>query len=184
MANTSSLDQDEARRAGIRNAADELATRLATLADTLAATRKPTRLPYGPGRLGNHLRRLSPEGFVLDPSGPQVLMSDGRLWAYSRSDSARQPAGRFYDARVDYAAYSGSRTFPGGTEFVFLGAVLGKYTFGFAARNADDTPGGLCAIYGDGRSVRQVTADQAFSAIAEAAPSGHSPGSHRQSMTG
>ncbi len=61
-----------------------------------------------------------------------MLLPDGRLWTYSRSDAQRFPTGRTYDARTDHVGFGGGRSFPCGTEFIFLGAVIGKYTFGFA----------------------------------------------------
>ena len=169
------LQHDAERTAAIQSAAAELADRLEKLADTLALQQKPSRVRYGRGRVGRSLKRHSPEGFILDPVNLQMLLPDGRLWAYSRSDSTRFPAGRCYDARTDYVQFAGSRTSPGGREFFFLGAVLGKYTFGFALsegnRHHAGSPG-LCAIYGEGRSIRYVAADEAFAAIAESAPAG------------
>lgn len=159
--------------AAIRGAAAELADRLKKHAGTLALRQKTTRVRFGHGRLGRSFKRQSPEGFILDAANLQMLLPDGRLWAYSRSDSNRFPAGRFYDALTDYTQFSGSRTFPGGREFVFLGAVLGGYTFGFSVhggrRHHADSPG-LWAICGEGRSIRYATADEAFAAIAESAP--------------
>lgn len=162
------------RAAAVQAAAAELAARLEHLAARLAKRQEPVRVRYGRGRLGNSFKRQSPEGFILDPATLQLLLPDGRLWTYSRSDSTRFPAGRYYDARADYAQFAGNRTFPGGREFVFLGAVLGKYTFGFASvhRSGEvvvQRPG-LCAICGEGRAVRYLTADEAFAAIAETAP--------------
>lgn len=168
-------DRDHAddidRTATVESAAAALANRLKELADTLATREKPTRVRYGRGRIGNTLKRQSPEGFLIDPVNLQILLPDGRLWTYSRSDSTRFPTGRYYDAGSDFAQFAGNRTYPGGREFVFLGAVLGKYTFGFAAGHQSEPPG-LYAIYGAGRSVHYVRADQAFAAIAESAPAG------------
>jgi hypothetical protein len=162
--------------AAVRRAAAELAVRLKKLAGTLTKRQAPTRVRYGRGRLGNSLRRQSPEGFVLDPN-LQMLLPDGRLWTYSHSDSSRFPAGRYYDAASDYIKYAGTRTFPGGREFVFLGAVLGKFTFGFGGATQAQSPG-LCAIYGSGRAVRYAAADEAFATIAEPtfSQAGNDPG--------
>lgn len=171
----SDRQSDQQRAAAIQRAAEELSSRLKTLAQNLAVRRKPERVRYGRGRIGNAFKRLSPEGFVLDPVNLQMLLPDGRLWTYSRSDSTRFPTGRFYDAGTDYTQFAGNRTFPGGREFVFLGAVLGRYTFGLTVNDGRHRPTQLCAIYGEGRAVRYVTADEAFAAIAESAPT---PASH------
>ena len=161
-------------------AATELADRLQALADTLAVHEKPARLHYGRGRLGYSLRRRSPAGFVLDSANLQILLLDGRLWTYSRSDYGRFPTGRYYDARTDFASFLHNRAFPGGREFVFLGAVVGKYTFGYLASASAQDSGqdgshagpvsvelpGLYALCGEGGSVGYVTADEAFAVIA------------------
>ena len=163
------VQNGEDRTAAIQNAAGELADRLKKLADTLAARQKPTSIDYGPGRLGRWLRRNSPIGFILYPPSLKMLLPDGRLWSYSRSDSTRFPAGRYYDARTDYVQFAGNRASPGGREFVFLGAVIRKYTFGLAHSHSnrhDADPPGLYAMYGEGSSVRYVTADEAIAAIA------------------
>ena len=164
--------QSRARRQAIGSAAVELADRLKELADALSAREKPRRVRYGRARMAHSFKRHSPEGFVLDPLNVEMLLPDGRLWTYSRSDSTRFPAGRYYDARSDYVEFARNRTFPEGREFVFLGAVLGRYTFGCAGYHGSgeqmQSPV-LCAIYGEGRSVRYVTADEAFVAIAESA---------------
>lgn len=174
MPEISDLRSDEERAAAIQLAADELADRLKELADALSVRGKTRRVRYGRGRIGHSLKRLSPEGFVIDPANLAVLLPDGRLWAYSRSDATRFPMGRYYDPRTDHIQFAGNRTFPNGREFVFLGAVLGAYTFGVASGQDGgdhaDSPG-LCAIFGEGRSVRYLTADEAFAAIAESAPS-------------
>ncbi len=170
MSEINDRQNGQERAAAIKRAAAELARRLEQLADTLAARQKPQRVRYGRGRIGNTFKRLSPEGFVLDPVNLQMLLPDGRLWTYSRSDATRFPTGRHYDARSDYTQFAGNRTFPGGREFVFLGAVLGKYTFGLAAGDGQHGPAQLCAIYGEGRSVRYVSADEAFAMVAESAP--------------
>ena len=159
----------ESQRAGVQQAADELAVRLKALADTLASTTTPQRVPYGSGRFGQYLRRRSPEGFVLNSTSLQVLLPDGRLWTYSRNDSVRYPEGRFFDACVDYSEFAAGRSLLGGRAFVFLGAALGKYSFGWAAaeglgRGSDS--GGLYAIRAEGNSVRYFSADEAIRAIA------------------
>lgn len=152
----------------VARAAEDLAERLRALADRLAAQRNSTRIPYGSGLVGDWFRRRSPKGFVLDSVSRQMLLPDGRLWSYSRADASRFPAGRFYDARADYDRFVGSRFFPGGREFVFLGANLSKYSFGVAGAEVAerDESSGLCAIYGEGPSVRYVAPDDAFAAIA------------------
>lgn len=156
-------------RADLQRAADDLAGRLQELAVELARWREPKHIHYGGGRVGELFKRRSPKGFLLDPASRQMLLPDGRLWSYSRGDANRFPTGRFYDARTDYAEFARSRIFPGGREFVFLGAVLGKFTFGFArpVGYGPDELSGLCAICGEGRSVRYVTAADAFAALAE-----------------
>lgn len=155
--------------AGLQRAADDLADCLQLLAGQLGRARKPARIRYGDSRLGELFKRRSPRGFLLDASSRQMLLPDGRLWSYSRGDANRFPAGRYYDARTDYAEFARSRIFPGGREFVFLGAVLGKYTFGFARPTGAENLSGLCAICGEGRSVRYVPAAEAFAAFAESA---------------
>lgn len=157
------VDSGEAWTGALQQAADDLAAWLRELAAVLGRSRTPTRIRYGDGRIGDLFKRRSPKGFLLDPASRQMLLPDGRLWSYSRGDANRFPAGRFYDASTDYAEFARSRIFPGGREFIFLGAVLGKYTFGFAR------PTGLCAICGEGRSVRYVPVAEAFAAFAESA---------------
>ena len=164
--------QDDDKQAAVVDAAEELATRLKALADTLATKTQPQRVPYGTGRFGSFGRRLSPEGHVIDPVRLKMVLPEGRLWSYSRTQAARFPTGRLFDARVDYAEYTGNRSFLGGREFIFLGAVLAKYSFGWAApyeKPGDVDSGGLRAIYGEGPTVRWVTADKAFSAITDSA---------------
>jgi hypothetical protein len=48
------------------------------------------------------------------------------------------------------------RSFPCGTEFIFLGAVIGKYTFRSADGSDESSPRGLCTIVSEGRAVRYV----------------------------
>lgn len=163
------------RQAAIQAAADELADRLKCLAHQLAESHHHTkRVHYGHGRLGQSLRRRSPAGYVLDQANLLVLLPDGRLWSYSRSDVQRFPSGRTYDARTDHVGFGGARSFPGGTEFIFLGAVVGKYTFGFADGAGESAPHGLCALVSEGGAVRYVDAEEAFADLAYAF-------SHRQS---
>jgi hypothetical protein len=154
--------QPNEKSAAIQAAAYELAERLRQLADRLGASHDATRVHFGQARLGNALRRRSPQGFVLDPVNLQILLPDGRLWSYSRSDAQRFPAGRLYDASTDYVGFAGGRSSPCGTEFTFLGAVVGKYTFGFVDGADESAPNGLCAIVSEGRAVRYVDADEAF----------------------
>ena len=158
----------DAHAQAIEAAAEELAAGLKTLADRLATHITPQRVRYGPGRLGNALRRRSPEGFVIDTANLQVLLPDGRLWSYSRSDAERYPAGRYFDVRTDYRRFAGGHSHFGGTGFTFLGAVLGTYTFGLADRDgrAEGTEG-LCALCGEGRSIHYVDTATAFADIAD-----------------
>lgn len=150
----------------IQAAADELAERLRSLADHLSVGQRATRVPYGSRRIASSLRRRSPEGYLVDSAKLQMLLPDGRLWSYSRSEAQRFPAGRVYDARNDYVGFAGGRSFPGGTEFAFLGAVIGKYTFGFADGAETSSPNGLCALVSEGRTVQFVDVDKAFADLA------------------
>lgn len=150
-------------------AADDLADRLEALARQLATEVKPSRVRYGSGHLGGALKRRSPAGFVLDTVNLQMLLPDGRLWSYNRSDSARYPTGRYFDVRADHANFARGRSFFGGQAFIFLGAVVGSYTFGLADPAGDcPSPGALCAISGEGRSLRYVDPDEAFIDIVKA----------------
>ena len=81
------------------------------------STLRPRRVQFGKGRLGGSLKRKSPEGFVLDSANLQMLLPDGRLWSYSRSDAIRYPAGRYFDVRADHASFARGRSFFGGTGF-------------------------------------------------------------------
>lgn len=145
------------------SAAEDLAGRLKGLADFLGASLVPRQVRYGHSRLGKRFRTRSPHGFITDSANLQLLLPDGRLWSYGRGDAYRFPNGRFYDPRVDHVDYASARTFPGGTEFSFLGAVIGKYSFGVA--NVYGEPG-LCALASDGASVRYVHPDEAFEDLA------------------
>lgn len=153
-------DEADTRAQAVATAADELADRLKELATELGSSLRPRRVQFGKGRLGGSLKRRSPEGFVLDAVNLQMLLPDGRLWSYSRSDAVRHPAGRFFDVRADHGSFARGRSFFGGTGFTFLGAVLGKYTFGLA----DD--GALCAICTEGTSIRYVDVTKALADIA------------------
>lgn len=161
-----SLGDLQDRQEAIRSAANELAERLKNLADQLSTSHHAKRVQFGRGRLPHSLRRRSPEGYVLDAVNLQMLLPDGRLWSYSRSDAQRFPTGRTYDAGTDYVSFGGGRSFPCGTEFIFLGAVLDKYTFGFADGRDESSPRGLCALVSEGRTVRYVGADEAFADLA------------------
>ena len=177
MSEAGNIEQHADKVTAIQQAAEELTTRLKALADTLASRTDARRMPYVPGRVGQLLRRQSPPGYLIDPVSLKVLLDDGRLWSYSRSESTRFPNGRHSDARVDYPEFAGGRSFPGGREFVFLGAVLDKYSFGWGAPgdlDGEADSAGLRAIYGEGRLVRWVTADAAFTALADAAISRNS----------
>ena len=168
----SDVDGGMQSAADVEQAAQELAVRLQALADSLAAHVQPRRVPYGPGRIGQAFRRQSPKGYILERSSLKMLLPDGRLWRYSRAESSRFPDGRTFDAGVDYQEFGGGRSSPGGREFVFLGAVVNNYSFGWAAPSEADgetSPGGLWALYGEGKDVRWVPADEAFTAITEAA---------------
>lgn len=175
MPTAESTRQDQGRNetAGVGQAAKELAERLKDLADELAVRRAPTPVRRRPAVRGAPVpvRRRSPAGFVLDARSKQLLLPDGRIWSYSLSDHVRFPNGRIYDVATDYGSYIRCRMSPGGREFVFLGVIIGKYSFGFVAGEAADPtkrPCGLCAIYSSGPGLVCVTADEAFAAIADA----------------
>ena len=72
-------------------AAEDLADRLKELAGQLGPKVRPQRVQFGRGRLGGPLKRRSPKGFVLDSVNLQMLLPDGQLWSYSRSDAMRYP---------------------------------------------------------------------------------------------
>lgn len=136
-------------------AAEELARRLKELADTLAKSGRPKKISYGRGLI----KHRSPSGFVADAAERQMLLRDGRLWSYTSSDVGH-PSGRIVDVKADYRNFVHSRITLKGTTFAFLGATLGRYTFGFA-------DGKLSAIVGEGASLRVVDGAQAFTALAE-----------------
>lgn len=143
-------------------AAEDLADRLKALADSLGAILTPIRIAYGRRGL---VKPRSPEGFVVNSGSLQLLLPDGRLWSYSRTDAARFPQGRFYDPRRDHMDYAAARAFPSGTQFSFLGAVLGAYSFGVAQRDESESSSGLCALVNEGSAVRLTSADTAFDQI-------------------
>lgn len=150
-------------------AADDLADRLEALARQLASEVNPSRVRYGRGHLGGVLKRRSPAGFVIDAGNVQMLLPDGRLWSYSDRDAARYPAGRYFDVRADHANFSRGRSFFGGQGFIFLGAVVGSYTFGLVdPAGGCPHPGALSAISGEGGSLRYVDPDEAFIDIVKA----------------
>ncbi len=140
-------------------AADSLADLLKGAADTLAARgRRPERVPYGRGGAGL-IKRRSPRGFVLNPSAPQLLLPDGRLWTFH---TRRSPEGTYYDARVDHTRSMHGPIPLGDERFSFLGAVVDKYNFGY--RHSDDEQGSpeLGAIVGTGGLPQFVGAVQAL----------------------
>lgn len=147
----------------IASAAEDLARCLESLARHIGTRVTPKRVRYGHGRIGNFARRRSPSGFVVDSVNLQMLLPDGRLWSYSHGEHLRFPAGRFYDARADHPAYAAGRIYPGGVEFIFLGALIGKYSFGYMADGAQN---GLCALVSEGFSVSYVDAARAFGDLA------------------
>lgn len=144
-------------------AGEQLADRLKELAETLAAAGvRAGRVWFGRG----YLKRRSPVGFVLDSIGPQLLLPDGRLWEYH---SRGNPRGRYFDARVDHGDCIHSPLSLGDGRFVFLGAVVHKYSFGYLHHdNVDQSPNpvALRAISGRSNSPRFVDATEAFTDIA------------------
>lgn len=136
-------------------AADELARRLKDLADTLSKSGRAKKISYGRGLI----KHRSPSGFVINAADRQMLLPDGRLWSYTSSD-AGHPSGVYLDVRADYQKFVNSRITLKGTAFAFLGATLGRYTFGFA-------DGKLSAIIGEGTSLRVIDGAEAFTALAE-----------------
>lgn len=147
---------DEQESRAVEAAAAELGRRLQDLAGALAAVRRPKRISYGRG----WGKRRSPAGFMVDRVNHQLLLPDGRLWSYNSGDGIH-PAGRYFDARVDYRAFAHGRMLVGHkTTFVFLGATLGSYSFGIA-------DGRLCAIAEEGGSLHVVDGSDAFDALAK-----------------
>lgn len=92
----------------------------------------------------------------------QMLMPGGRLWQYHER---RNIEGIYYDAPVDHTRAShGSIPLAGG-RFSYLGAVVGKYHFGYL-ETGDGEGFEIGAIVGqDGASPQYLTADQAFAKI-------------------
>jgi hypothetical protein len=161
------VDEPAVREQAVAAAAAELADRLKELAGRLGSALRPRRVQFGKGRFGGSLKRRSPEGFVLDAVNLQMLLPDGRLWSYSRSDAIRYPAGRYFDIRADHTNFARGRSFFGGRGFTFLGAVLGKYTFGLADGDGRDrAAGALCAICTEGKSIRYTDVTKALADIA------------------
>ena len=143
-------------------AAEELAVLLTGLADRLAAGGMRTkRVLYGVGLV----KRRSPKGFVLDSSGPKLLLPDGRLWSYHTRLS---PDGTYYDARVDHIRSVRNSIPLGDGRFSFLGAVVGKYNFGYrhSSDPADPAYELGAMISGDGGVPRYVIASEALAAVA------------------
>ncbi|WP_313676082.1 hypothetical protein [Mycolicibacterium sp.] len=160
------IEPNEARLAAAQAAAEDLADRIQVLAERLASEAAANRYSYGPGRLGNALRRRSPAGFHTGARNLQLLLPDGRLWSYRRSDAQRFPDGRLYDARNDYAEYL-ARTYTAGTAFTFLGAVLPKHTFGFVDPDVSGSSSGLCSLVTQDGPVHFMDPDEAFTDLAE-----------------
>ncbi len=154
--------QDDARALTRQAAADQLAELFKGAADRLAATGLwPQRVPYG--RMGP-VKRRSPKGFVLNPTAPQLLLPDGRLWTYH---TRRSPEGIYYDARVDHTRSMHGPIPLGDDRFSFLGAVVDKYNFGYRhSSDADGSPE-VGAIVGKGGLPEFVGADAAFADIIE-----------------
>lgn len=140
-------------------AAEELADLLREAADKLAATgHRSQRVPFGAGLI----KRRSPKGFVLNTTGPQLLLPDGRLWIYH---TRRGPDGIYYDARVDHTRSMHGSIPLGEDQFSFLGAVVDKYNFGY--RHSDDVDGGhqVGALVGKGGLPQFVGAAEALADI-------------------
>ncbi|MBU3749985.1 MAG: hypothetical protein FGM52_05950 [Mycobacterium sp.] len=149
---------DPARQA----AAAELAEQLTGLADRLAAGgMRAKRVLYGVGLV----KRRSPKGFVLDTSGPKLLLPDGRLWSYHTRLS---PDGTYYNARVDHIRSVRNSIPLGDGRFSFLGAVVSKYNFGYrhSSDPADPAYELGAMISGDGGVPRYVIASEALAAVA------------------
>lgn len=155
-------DACEADEAAFAAAADDLATRLTNLADELVTILVPERVGYGHGRPGGLVKQKSPAGFVVAEGWrTQMVLSDGRLWEYSRNGGF--PAPRYFDPRTDYVRFVGGRSFFGGQSFRFLGAELGCYAFGLLG-GQEPGLGALCS----GGKLRYVSPDEAFADIAAA----------------
>jgi len=147
-------------------AADELAARLKKVADDLAAAgARPDRVPYGRSHSTGLIRPRSPRGFVLDSTGPQLLLPDGRLWLYH---SRRSVEGIYYDARIDHKRSRHGSIPWGDTRFSFLGAVVRNYSFGY--RHSVDSTAGfeLGALIGQAGSTLFFDATAALADIVNA----------------
>lgn len=150
-------------------AADELAALLKEVADNLAARgMRPKRVSFGRGA-GGLVKRRSPKGFVLEPTAPQLLLPDGRLWHYHTRLSQD---GIYYDARVDHPRSMHGSIPLGDARFSFLGAVVHKYNFGYRhnddSADADPAAYELGAIIGKGGSPEYVVAAAALAEIVKA----------------
>ena len=146
-------------------AADELAARLKKAADDLAAGGVRTeRVSYGRGHASRLIRPRSPRGFVLDSSGPQILLPDGRLWIYHRR---RMPEGVYYDARVDHERSRHGSIPCGDARFSFLGAVVQKYSLGYRHSGDSSTGFELGAMSAQAGSTRFVDADEALADLVD-----------------
>ena len=104
-----------------------------------------------------------------------MLLPDGRLWEYRKSLHSH-PTGRYFHAPVDYVRFVNSRLKFDGIEFAYLGATIGKYSFGMVQHDQPHrTPpsGALCALTSSGPN-RLVPPGAAFAEIATWLLSGQS----------
>lgn len=150
-------------------APEELSSLLRGLADQVDSALPLRRIRYGPAAV-KLLKRQSPEGFLIDSSHGdlQMLLPDGRLWAYRRQDFAH-PQGLFYDARVDYVNFVHSRMTVEGVQFAYLGATIGKYSFGAVCHDRphlSPRSGSLCALNSSAGGSRLVEPNVAAAEIA------------------
>ena len=140
-------------------AAEELAASLQALIGQLASTgARPKRVLYGRGTI----KRLSPKGYVLNESGPQLLLPDGRIWHYHRR---RNPEGIFYDASVDHQQSMHGSIPVGGERFSYLGAVVRGYSLGYRHRDDSSPEFELGAIVEGSGAVDFVPIDEALGDI-------------------
>ncbi len=165
-----SVDGPEPNARRCQSAPEELGDRLRHLAVKLAGSRSPRRIRYGSAAL-EFLKRQSPEGFLLesDHGYLQLLLPDGRLWSYSRTAHGDLTAGRYFYAPVDYVHFVTSRLCVNGIDFAYLGATLGKYSFGIANHDQQHRlppSGSLCALTSSG-SIQLVSPGVAFAEIAD-----------------
>lgn len=159
---TDNVAQGHAADVDRQAAADELAALLKAAAEKLAASgRRPERVFYGRGGAGL-IKRRSPKGFVLNPTAPQLLLPDGRLWAYH---TRRSPEGIYYDARVDHTRSMHGPIPLGDDRFSFLGAVVDKYNFGYRHGADGQVAPELGAIVGKGGLPEFVRATEALADI-------------------